>query len=99
MEMKCKECGGSGFGVNQKCPVCSGNKIIIAPRDLKYELEKGMKGGDVVLFKGESEQGFDFFPGDVYVKLNEVVHPTFKREGNDLKINIDISLKDAILGF
>jgi DnaJ-class molecular chaperone len=99
MEMKCKECGGSGFGANQKCPVCSGNKIIIAPRDLKYELEKGMKGGDVVLFKGESEQGFDFFPGDVYVKLNEVAHPTFKREGNDLKISIDISLKDAILGF
>ena len=71
----------------------------MAPRDLKFELEKGMKAGDVVLFKGESEQGFDFYPGDVYVKLNEVPHPTIKRDGNNLKTNIDISLKDAILGF
>ena len=54
MEMKCKECGGSGIGSQQKCPVCSGNKINLAPRDLKYELEKGMKNGDVILFKGES---------------------------------------------
>jgi DnaJ-class molecular chaperone len=52
-----------------------------------------MKGGDVVLFKGESEQGFNFYPGDVYVKLNEVPHPSFKRDGNDLKITLDISLK------
>ncbi len=99
MEMKCKACGGSGTGVSSRCPVCGGNKIIIAPRDLAFELEKGMKNGDVVLFKGESEQGFDFYPGDVYVKLNEISHPTFKREGNDLRTTIDISLKEAILGF
>jgi DnaJ-class molecular chaperone len=58
-----------------------------------------MRAGDVVLFKGESEQGFDFYPGDVYVKLHEVPHPTLKRDGNNLKINIEISLKEAILGF
>lgn len=93
MEMKCKECGGSGIGAQQKCPVCGGNKITLAPRDLNFELEKGMKNGDVVLFKGESEQGFDFYPGDVYVKLNEVGHPTFKRDGNNLRTGIDITLK------
>lgn len=52
MEMKCKQCGGSGFGAKEKCPVCNGQKIIIAPRDLKFQLEKGMRAGDVVLFKG-----------------------------------------------
>ena len=58
-----------------------------------------MKEGDVVLFKGESEQGFDFYPGDVYVKLHEERHPILKREGNDLRVSLDISLKEAILGF
>jgi DnaJ-class molecular chaperone len=33
------------------------------------------------------------------VKLLEKPHPTLKRDGNNLKINLDISLKDAILGF
>lgn len=54
IEMKCKACGGSGFGSSHKCPVCGGNKILINPRDLKFDLEKGMKNGDVILFKGES---------------------------------------------
>lgn len=58
-----------------------------------------MKTGDVILFKGESEQGLDFYPGDVFVKLFEEPHPTLKRDGNNLRINLDISLKDAILGF
>jgi DnaJ-class molecular chaperone len=58
-----------------------------------------MRAGDVVQFKGESEQGFDFYPGDVFVKLHEAPHPVLKREGNNLKTKIDISLKDAILGF
>ena len=54
IEMKCKACGGSGFGSSHKCPVCGGNKILINPRDLKFDLEKGMKNGDVILFKVES---------------------------------------------
>ena len=58
-----------------------------------------MRTGDVILFKGESEQGFNFYPGDVFVKLNEIPHRTLKRDGNNLRINLDISLKEAILGF
>ena len=58
-----------------------------------------MRENDVVLFKGQSEQGFDFYPGDVFVKLHQVPHATLKRDGNNLRTNLDISLKDAILGF
>lgn len=93
IEMKCKECSGTGFAPSSRCPVCGGQKITLQPRDLHFEVERGMKNGDVVLFKGESEQGFNFYPGDVYVRLNELPHPTFKRVGNDLEISMDISLK------
>lgn len=33
------------------------------------------------------------------MKLHQVNHPTFTRDGNDLKCKVDISLKEAILGF
>ena len=36
MDMKCKECGGTGKGTQQRCNVCGGNKITLAPRDLKF---------------------------------------------------------------
>ena len=54
IQMKCKECKGIGIGSTSKCPACKGEKILLKPRDLKFVIEKGMKGGDKVVFKGES---------------------------------------------
>jgi DnaJ-related protein SCJ1 len=58
-----------------------------------------MRAGDKILFKGESEQGFEFYPGDVYLTLHQEPHVLFKRQKNELLVNLEISLKDAILGF
>ncbi len=37
-------------------------------------------------------------PGDLYVKLKEVEHPVFKREGNDLYVDRRIKFTEATLG-
>ena len=37
-------------------------------------------------------------PGDLYVKLKEVEHPVFKREGSDLYVDRHISYTEATLG-
>jgi curved DNA-binding protein len=37
-------------------------------------------------------------PGDLYVKLKEVEHPVFKREGNDLAVDRRIKFTEATLG-
>ncbi len=37
-------------------------------------------------------------PGDLYVKIKEVEHPVFKREGNDLLVDRRIKLSEATLG-
>ena len=37
-------------------------------------------------------------PGDLYVKLREVEHPVFKREGSDLYVDRRIKFTEAILG-
>jgi curved DNA-binding protein len=37
-------------------------------------------------------------PGDLYVKLKEVEHPVFKREGNDLSVDRRIRFTEATLG-
>jgi curved DNA-binding protein len=37
-------------------------------------------------------------PGDLYVKLKELEHPVFKREGTDLSVDRRIKLTEAILG-
>ena len=50
--MKCKECQGTGKAGHNKCPICKGEKIVLRPRDLKFDVEKGMVDGDKVMFKG-----------------------------------------------
>jgi curved DNA-binding protein len=37
-------------------------------------------------------------PGDLYVKLKEVEHPVFKREGSDLYVDRHISFSESALG-
>jgi curved DNA-binding protein len=37
-------------------------------------------------------------PGDLYVKLKEVEHPVFKREGSDLLVDRRVKLSEATLG-
>jgi len=37
-------------------------------------------------------------PGDLYVKLKELEHPVFKREGNDLLVDRKVKLSEATLG-
>jgi len=37
-------------------------------------------------------------PGDLYVKLKELEHPVFKREGNDLLVDRRVKLSEATLG-
>ncbi len=37
-------------------------------------------------------------PGDLYVRLKEMEHPVFKREGNDLYVDRRIRFTEAILG-
>jgi DnaJ-class molecular chaperone len=69
------------------------------PRDLLFEVERGMVDGDKVMFKGESEQGLQFYPGDVIVTLRQQHHPYLKRVKNDLKTTVKVSLEEAILGF
>jgi curved DNA-binding protein len=37
-------------------------------------------------------------PGDLYVKLKEVEHPVFKREGSDLYVDRHIKFSESVLG-
>ncbi len=37
-------------------------------------------------------------PGDLYAKIHFRLHPLFRRERNNLVMNLDIRLSDALLG-
>lgn len=58
-----------------------------------------MVDGYEITFFEEGEPMVDGEPGDLKFKIRTLPHATFKRSGNDLMMNMTISLLDALVGF
>jgi DnaJ-related protein SCJ1 len=61
----CPVCGGRGKTMKHRCPICGGQRVKPATKKFDVVVEQGMKNGDTIIFKGESEQNPDYLPGDV----------------------------------
>lgn len=58
-----------------------------------------MSNNEQIIFEKQGEQKTDMITGDLIFVLKQTTHNTFKRVQNNLYMNMDISLKDALLGY
>jgi len=98
---QCSNCDGSGESIPQrdKCTSCGGEKTVAENKILKVEIDKGMKDGKKIVFKGESNEEPGYATGDVIFVLKETPHKVFTREGVHLILKKDIPLVNALTGF
>ncbi len=95
----CPKCGGSGKIVTDKCPKCSGKGYIHIKRNLEVNVPAGINAGQQILIKGKGERGINGGDnGDLYLEIVIVPHKYFRRDGNDIHIDVPISFVDATLG-
>jgi len=73
--------------------------FIICQLINNHVLVAGMKDGQQVRFTGEGDQLPGIEPGDIVVILDEKPHPVFKRQKENLVMNMEIDLVDALCGF
>jgi len=101
IQQPCRECHQTGEKIREKdkCKKCNGKKVIKERKILDAHIDKGMKDGQKIEFTGEGDQAPDIEPGDIIIVLDEKEHPVYKRHGNDLHIDMDIELADALCGF
>lgn len=99
MQQPCNKCGGKGKTFAKQCPHCKGKKVVMENKHLTVDVEKGMKNGDQILFAKEGEQVPDMVQGDIIFVLQMKKHPMFKRVGDNLYMDMEISLQEALLGF
>jgi len=57
-----------------------------------------MKGGQTITFAGESDQAPDVISGDVVIVLDEKPHERFKRQDNNLSVDVEVDLLTALGG-
>ncbi|KAJ1608935.1 DNAJ domain-containing protein with a signal peptide [Cryptosporidium canis] len=86
-------------GWDKNCRQCPNGPTELETAQLTAYIEAGMYSGDTIRFEGSGEQKLNQEPGDFVVAIFEIEHKKFKRVGNDLYTNMEISLADALLGF
>lgn len=95
----CPECGGTGKVVTDKCPECGGKGYKHVKRDVEVNVPAGINAGQQIRLKGKGGRGrLGGENGDLYVEIVISPHEHFKRDGNDIHIEIPISFVDACLG-
>lgn len=100
MQAVCGDCNGEGVAVadGDRCETCSGNKVVKNRQVLEVFIEKGMKHGQKIYFRGEGDQAPNTDPGDVIFVVKQKDHPIFTRRGGDLLMEKHISLLEALSG-
>ena len=63
------------------------------------DIVKGAASNERIIFERQGEQVPDMMQGDVIVQLKQQPHNVFKRVQNNLYMNLDITLKEALFGY
>lgn len=68
-------------------------------RNVDIKVPAGIKNGQVIRLSGQGGPGLGKGPkGDALVEIRVAEHPYFRREGNDIHLELPISIDEAILG-
>jgi DnaJ-class molecular chaperone len=80
--------------------VHGGEKRVRLPtgKELNVRIPKGVISGQQIRLKGQGETAPGHPPGDVLITLNIAPHPLFKVDGQDIKLDLPITLYEAVLG-
>ena len=66
---------------------------------LDVTIPPGIEDGQVLRLQGKGSPGFGGGePGDALIEVHVAPHPLFKRDGNDIRIELPVSLAEAVLG-
>ena len=80
--------------------VKGGEKRVRLPtgKELNVRIPAGVTAGQQIRLKGQGETAPGHPPGDLLITVSIAPHPFFKVDGSDLRIDLPITLYEAVLG-
>jgi molecular chaperone DnaJ len=99
MGATCPNCQGSGQVITGSCSRCGGGGEVARERKIKVQIPAGVNTGSRVRIAGEGGRGVrGGTNGDLFLVMNVADHPYFKRDGDDIHVEVPISFVEASLG-
>lgn len=95
----CPTCKGMGVSYDKTCSKCKGAGRIKVVKDLDVKVPEGVNTGNRIRLSkmGEASQNGGE-NGDLYIEFNVKEHSFYEREGNDVYLELPITITEAILG-
>lgn len=95
----CQNCKGTGKIIKETCPSCKGEGRVRKTRTIRVKIPAGIDDGQTISLRGEGNGGTQGGPaGDLYVTVYVKEHKMFKRDGQDIILEMPISFVQAALG-
>jgi molecular chaperone DnaJ len=95
----CSRCGGSGTVIEDPCPTCHGSGARRTVKRYRVTIPAGVRDGSRVRLAGKGEPGRNGGPpGDLHVITRVGESPVFKRRGNNVEVEVPLTIPEAIRG-
>ncbi len=95
----CPTCHGEGTVITDACSRCHGERRVYAKRELSVTIPPGVDKGTRIRLAGEGEAGERGGPpGNLYIVLDVEPHSIFRRRDDDILVELNINIAQAVLG-
>ena len=94
----CPKCGGHGQ-TGLPCSQCHGSGQVLGRETIRVTIPQGVKEGSKVRVAGKGEPNLDGGqPGDLYLMIHIKPHPLLSREGDNLYMEVPVTIREAMAG-
>jgi len=94
----CPRCNGTGK-LRNSCPTCGGDGRVAHQETVDVRIPPGARSGSRLRVPGKGNAGtMGAPPGDLYITTRVDEHPFFHREGDNIEIQVPVTVWEAALG-
>jgi molecular chaperone DnaJ len=95
----CSRCHGTGAVIDDPCPTCNGTGATRTIKKYRVNIPAGVRDGSRVRLAGKGEPGRNGGPpGDLYVITRVSPSPIFTRKGDNVEVEVPLTIPEAIRG-
>ncbi|MDA8121279.1 MAG: DnaJ domain-containing protein [Deltaproteobacteria bacterium] len=93
----CESCGGTGRSGRKGCTRCLGSGSTGSEERIRVKIPAGAQNGSKIRAAGKGEERAGR-SGDLVITLRTIPHPWFRREGNDILLDVPVQYSEAVKG-
>jgi molecular chaperone DnaJ len=95
----CSNCHGTGTIIEDPCATCAGSGAQRTVRRLRVNIPAGVRDGSRIRLANKGEAGpRGGEPGDLFVITRVQESPVFKRNGENLEVEVPLTIPEAVRG-